>query len=137
MLQDRRIDRKLLLSALWASVIFCYIYADYFGLFSPERLAGMMRGEIPPLGPATDGVMLFVSAMMIVPSLMIFLSVALPAAASRLLNLIFGLVYSAIICATTWGAPAFYLLFALVEVSLTLLAVYCAWTWPRQHSARP
>ena len=50
----------------------------------------MNRGLIPPLGQSTDGVMIFVSAMMAVPSLMIFLSVALPAGPNRVLNIACG-----------------------------------------------
>ena len=100
MLDDVKVHTKIKLAALWASVMFCYIYADYFGLFSPGQLATMNQGQIPPLGRSTDGVMIFVSAMMAVPSLMIFLSVALPAAASRILNIVAGAAYTAIISIT-------------------------------------
>lgn len=130
MLEDLPVNVRVKLSALWASAMFCYIYADYFGLFSAGQLATMNRGIIPPLGQATDGVMIFVSAMMAIPSLMIFLSVALPAAASRWLNLITGLLYSAIIGITMWTS-AHFTFYGLIEIPLTLLVVYYAWTWPR------
>lgn len=134
MLQDNPIDTKLKLAALWASVMFCYIYADYFGLFMPGQLATMNKGEIPPLGTATDGVMLFVSTMMAVPSLMIFLSVRLPARPNRILNGLMGLVYSAIISITMWSGAAFFIFFGVIEISLTLLVIHYAWTWPRRTS---
>ena len=131
MLEDVTVHVRIKLAALWASVMFCYIYADYFGLFSAGQLATMNKGEIPPLGPASDGVMLFVSAMMAVPSLMIFLSVALPARFSRLLNLLFGTLYTIIIGITMWTS-AHFLFFGVIEIGLTLLAVFYAWTWPRK-----
>jgi Family of unknown function (DUF6326) len=134
MLDDQKIDTKIKLAALWASLMFCYIYADFFGLFSPGQLATMNRGLIPPLGPATDGVMIFVSAMMAVPSLMIFLSVALPARPNRLLNAIAGAVYTAIIAITMWTG-ALFVFFGIIEIALTLLAVHYAWTWPRAAPA--
>jgi hypothetical protein len=130
LLDDPKVHTKIKLAALWASVMFCYLYADFFGLFAPGQLATMNRGLIPPLGPATDGVMIFVSAMMAVPSLMVFLSVALPARPNRALNAIAGLVYTAIISITMWTG-ALFIFFGIIEIALTLLAVYYAWTWPR------
>lgn len=135
MLRDTKIDTKLILASLWASVMFCYIYADYFGLFSAGQVATMNRGEIPPLGPATDRVMLFVSTMMIIPSLMIFLSAALPARINRIVNLAAGLLYSAIIAITMWSS-AHFIFYGVVEIILTLLVVYHAWTWPKAPADR-
>jgi len=40
-LQDAEIDVKLKLSALWTSVMFCYLYADYFGLFVPAEMQAL------------------------------------------------------------------------------------------------
>jgi hypothetical protein len=131
MLRDRKIDTKLVLSALWASVMFCYIYADFFGLFAPGQLASINRGEIPPLGRSTEGVMLFVASMMAVPSIMIALSVILPARPNRILNGIVGLLYTAIISFTMWTGQSFFILYGTIEIALTLSVVYFAWTWPK------
>jgi hypothetical protein len=131
MLADYKVHTKLKLAALWASVMFCYIYADYFGLFSPGQLVSMNRGLIPPLGRSTDGVMIFVSAMMAIPSLMIFLSTALPPWPNRLLNILFGAVYSGIISLTMWSG-AHFIFYGVIEIGLTLLVVFYAWTWPRR-----
>jgi hypothetical protein len=121
---------KVTLAALWASVMFCYIYADYFGLFAPGLLAKMNQGLIPPLGPASDAVMVGVSAMMAIPSLMIFLSVALRARANRLLNVVAGALYTAIIAVTMWSG-AHFIFYGVLEIALTLIVVRTAWTWPR------
>lgn len=32
-LEDQKVNVKTKLSALWASVMFCYVYGDYFGLY--------------------------------------------------------------------------------------------------------
>jgi hypothetical protein len=134
MLDDFKVNTKIKLAALWASVMFCYIYADFFGLFSPGQLATMNRGQIPPLGNSTDQVMIFVSAMMAVPSLMIFLSVALPAPLNRVLNILCGMIYTGIIGLTMWSG-AHFIFYGAIEIALTLLAIFYAWTWPRSvHS---
>lgn len=134
MLDDFKVHTKLKLAALWASVMFCYIYADYFGLFSPGQLASMNQGLIPPLGQSTDGVMIFVSVMMAVPSLMIFLSTALPAGPNRILNLVFGAVYTGIIGLTMWSG-AHFIFYGVIEMALTLLVIFYAWNWPRTAPA--
>jgi uncharacterized membrane protein len=64
---------------------------------------------------------------------MICLTLVLPAAASRWLNVGAGLFYAAIMLLILLnGAWAFYMLFAGIEVVLTLLAAWLAWRWPRQ-----
>jgi hypothetical protein len=131
MRDDYKVHTRIKLAALWASVMFCYIYADYFGLFSPGQLASMNKGVIPPLGRSTDGVMIFVSTMMVIPSLMIFLSTVLPPWPNRLLNILFGAVYTAIISLTMWSG-AHFIFYGVIEIALTLLVVFYAWTWPRR-----
>ena len=130
-LEDFRPPVKLKLSALWAAVMFCYVYGDFFGLFVPGRLAKMNQGIIAPLGEATPAVMVGVSAMMAVPSLMVFLTLVLPPVASRWANKVLGAVYTLIMILTLPGAPLFYHFLAAIEMTLTLLIVWLAWRWPR------
>lgn len=132
-LEDPKVNVKTKLSALWASVMFCYVYGDYFGLYGNGKLAEMMEGKIGPLGEATQSVLVGVSAMMAIPSTMVFLSLAMPPALNRWLNLLLGAAYTAIMLMTLRGAPAFYIFMGVIEVLLTLLIVWHAWTWPRRQ----
>lgn len=132
-LEDSRVNVKIKLAALWASVMFCYIYADYFGLYVPGALQSMLQGKMGPLGPTTQGVLLGTSLMMAIPSLMIFLSVALKPVLNRWLNILFGAIYTAIILITMWSW-VFYIVFGVIEVMLTLLVVWYAWRWPRREA---
>jgi hypothetical protein len=125
-------DVRIRIAAAWTSVMFLYIYADYFGLYVPGTLQAMLEGRIPPLGPVTQGILMFTSAMMAIPSLMIFLTLALRPRLSRWLNVIIGLLYTAIILMTMWSWD-FYIFYGVIEVTLTLLVVWYAWTWPRQE----
>jgi hypothetical protein len=133
-LEDFKINVKLKLAALWTSVMFCYIYADYFGLYVPGILHNMLEGKMVPLGPVTQGVLLGTSIMMLIPSIMIFLSVALKPNLNRWLNIIFGVLYTVIILITMWSWM-FYILYGVFEITLTLLIVWYAWKWPRQETA--
>jgi hypothetical protein len=128
-LEDLKINVKIKLSALWASVMFCYIYADYFGLYKPGKLQAILNGEFFGL-PTTQGVLLGASLMLAIPSLMIFLSVALPPVFDRWLNIVAGALYTAIILKTMW-VWAFYIFYGVIELSLTSLVVWYAWRWPK------
>jgi hypothetical protein len=133
-LHDLKIHVKFKLSALWASVMFCYIYGDYFGLFQPGQLQAMLAGKMPPLGATTQAVLVGTSLMMVIPSVMVFLSLALKADLNRWVNIIFGVIYSVIILITMQGSWAFYIFLGVVEVILTALVVWYAWTWPKQEA---
>ena len=130
-LQDIRVPLRIKLAGLWTSLMSCYIYGDYFGLYAPGALKDMIAGNFGPLGPATSGVLLGVSLMMAVPAVMIFGSLALPATLCRWANIVFGLLYTAIMLLTMPGAWAFYIALGIIEVLLTLALVVYAWRWPR------
>lgn len=131
-LDDPKINVKLRLSALWASLMFCYVYGDYFGLYVPGKLSGMLAGRMAPLGAVTPNVLLGTSAMMAVPALMVCLALLLPAAISRWINGLLGLAYAAILLMTMPGAWSFYVFFGVIEIALSLTIVWTAWRWPRR-----
>ncbi|MBP6298821.1 MAG: hypothetical protein KA365_00265 [Arenimonas sp.] len=132
-LQDFKVNVKLKLSALWASLVLCYLYGDYFGLYVPGSLQSMLDGKMGPLGATTQGVLIFTSAMMAIPSLMVALSLLLKPAMSRWMNIVFGLVYTAIILMTMPGAWHFYIFLGIIEATLTLIIVWNAWHWPKAN----
>lgn len=132
-LQDFKVNVKLKLSALWASLVLCYLYGDYFGLYVPGSLQSILDGKMGPLGATTQGVLLFTSVMMAIPSLMVALSLLLKPAMSRWMNIVFGLVYTAIILMTMPGAWHFYIFLGMIEATLTLIIVWNAWHWPKAN----
>jgi cbb3-type cytochrome oxidase subunit 3 len=130
---DVRIPVKMKLSALWAALMFLYIYADIFSLFRPGQMEEMMGGRMGPF-PVTQGSLLTAAILMLVPALMVFLSLALKTRAARWANIILGLVYTAVnignLVGETW---AYYLLFGIVELALTLLIAWYAWQWGKSE----
>src|ERR1051326_7273262 len=104
-LEDMKVPVRLKIAGLWTAVMFCYVYADFFALHEPGRLAHMNAGILAPFGRATDSVMLGVSAMMVIPSVMVFFSLVLSPAISRLVNGMLGAIYALIILLTMIGAP--------------------------------
>lgn len=133
MLNDIKVHVRLKLSALWCSVMFCYIYGDYFELYQPGKLPQMLSGRTA-LGQVTQGALIGMAAVMAIPSLMVFLSLILPAPVSRWLNILFGVVYTVIMVLAIQGSWHFYVFFGLIEIALTLAIVWYAWTWPKQSA---
>lgn len=125
---------QIKISALWASLMSCFIYCDYFGLFEKGAVMKMNEGLMGPLGQATPQVMLGVSTMMAIPSVMIALSVILKSQISRILNIIFPICYVAIMVASSIGSAQFYMFFASIEIFILLGILYFAVKWPKQEA---
>jgi len=133
-LEDFKVNVKIKLAVLWTSVMFCYIYEDYFELYVPKKIERIISGENFLASPMT----LFAGALLlIIPALMIFLSIVLMPKSSRFLNIIFGTLYTALML---WIASnysdkwlAFAVFFAIVESIITSIIVWYAWKWPRQR----
>ncbi len=130
-LKTDEIPTPLKLSAAWAATVLCYIYCDYFALYIPGKIQGMLDGQ-GPFGPVAQLSMVGAAVLLMIPSVMVFLSIVLSATASRVSNLIFGTLYTIIMgliaVSVSWY---FYKLFAIVEVALTATIVWLAWKWPR------
>lgn len=132
-LDDIKVPVRLKLFALWSSVMFCYIYGDYFELYQPGKLQGMIAGRTA-FGAVSQGVLLGLAAVMIIPSLMAFLSLVLPSNVNRWSNVFFGTAYTIIMVLAIQGSWHFYILFGLIEIVLTTLIVWYAWAWPKQST---
>lgn len=118
------------LALMWTSLMFLYIYNDYFMLYMPGEIEGMQAGRIGPLGAATDQVMVGVSIMLAIPALMIALSVLLPRRWSRWLNVGFAVVYTLIEVLTLTSPHLFYRIVVVLEIimSLAILALALRWS---------
>ena len=130
--EDVKIHVRFKLFSLWTSVMFFYIYGDYFKLHQPGILQEMIAGRMA-LGAVSQKALVAMAAVMAIPSLMPFLSLVLPIGVNRWLNIVFGAVYSVIMMLAMRGGWHFYILFALIEVVLTAMIVCCAWTWPESE----
>ena len=136
MLENPKVNIKVKLSSLWASLIALYIYGDYFDLYTPNKVPNLLDGKSMLDSPTR----LFLAALMLaVPSLMIALSVLLKPKLNRVLNLIFGVFLTLVVIlvgSTSISAwHSFYVFYAILEALVTLLIVYLAWNWPKEkHS---
>ena len=123
------------LAAAWASFMFFYIYVDHLHLYKPGVVDDIRAGVVFEFDISQTFV---VTSLMIVgvPALMIVLSMALPARASRTLNLVVASLCVPIAAFNVVGESwvYFYGLEAMVEVTLLACILRWAWTWPRAAS---
>ncbi|MEX1006057.1 MAG: DUF6326 family protein [Acidimicrobiia bacterium] len=130
-LEDRPVPVRTKLSLLWITVMFLYVYVDIFGFYLPGTIEDILVGRVWELD-ITQGWVVGALALMAVPSLMVFLSVALPARAARWANLVIGALYIPVslfnLIDETW---AHFWVGAMLEVALLVLIVRSAWLWPR------
>jgi len=133
-LEDVKINVKMKLSALWAAVMFCYVYGDLLALRQPGQIEEIIAGKTGPLGPTTQVSLLGVAILMAIPGVMVFLSLTLKPKANRWANIILGVFYTVVMLITmTMGPWAYYIFLGIVEVVLTALIVWYAWKWPKQE----
>lgn len=133
-LKDVKVSLKLKLAALWASFMFLYIYVDYFHLFMPGALEDLLAGKVF-LFEITQAFLLAVLAILTIPALMIFLSVALPAKVNRCANIIIAAVFIPFTLFNLAGEAWMHMVFgAVIEVVLLCLIIRYAWKWPRTET---
>ncbi len=133
MLENPKVNIKIKLAALWTSVLFCYIYGDYFELYAPGKIDSLVTGENTLDSPTK---LLIASIVLAIPAIMIALSVILNPKINRILNIIFGIVFTlimmliAINSLTAWYS--FYVFLAVLESLITILIIWYAWKWPKK-----
>lgn len=136
-LGDMKINVKIKLSALWVTLMLFYIYADILGFYSPGVIEKVVSGEIGGF-QISDGVLFIMAIWMAVPSLMVFLSLALKANANRWVNILAAIVSLVVLAATffTGEFTARYAFQAVIEAVLIVMILWQAWRWPEEQNVR-
>ncbi|MFA5313695.1 MAG: DUF6326 family protein [Methanomassiliicoccales archaeon] len=130
-LEELRIPTQLKLSGLWATVMFMYVYVDIIGFFAPGVIEDILVGKTYVF-EITQMFMLSAVVLMTVPALMVFLSMALPAKASRYANIVIGAIYIIMALGLAVGESNLHYIFgSVVEAILLSLIVWIAWKWPK------
>ena len=91
-LHDPPAPARAKLAAAWTSFMFLYIYVDYLALYTPGVIDDILAGVVWEFQISQTLLTVFLAAIA-VPSLMIVLSVILPARANRVINLVVASVY--------------------------------------------
>ncbi|MCA1681751.1 MAG: DUF6326 family protein [Actinobacteria bacterium] len=135
-LDNPQVPVQVKLAAAWTSFMFLYIYVDYFHLYKPGVIDDILAGVVFEFQISQTLLTLFLAAVS-VPSLMIVLSVILPARSNRMINLVVASlnIPFAMFNAVGESWTYFYGLSIGLEVLLLAFILRSAWTWPRTSSA--
>lgn len=124
------------LTALWAAVMFCYIYGDYFALYIPGQAEKLVAGDTLLNSPVR---VFGASVLMALPSFVIVLLVLANASVARWANVTFGIIFTGIMVLIAVSSfpltpnVAAYFYYAVIESIITVLIVWRAWTWPKSN----
>jgi Family of unknown function (DUF6326) len=130
-LEDMKVSLKVKLASLWASFMFIYIYVDYFHLYMPGSLEAILAGKIFIFN-ISYVFLLVAMTFVIIPAIMIFLSVSIPAKVNRWTNIIVATLYIPYMLFNLAGEAWVHMYFAAaVEVVLLCFIIYYSWKWPR------
>ena len=135
MIENPKVNIKIKLASLWASVTFCYLYGDYFELYTPDKVNSLISGDNILSSPTT---LLIASIILAIPSIMVALSIFLKPKINRILNIVFGTIFTimmifiGIMSTNEWYL--FYAFLAFLESLITASIVLYAWKWPKEKT---
>jgi len=133
-LEDPVVNIKFKLASLWTTATFCYLYGDYFELYTPEKVDSLISGENVLNSPTA---LFIASLIMVTPPLMIVFSLMGKPIISKWLNIIFGSIFTLMMAFIAIGSLtpwySFYVFLAIVEASLTATIVWYAFKWPKRE----
>jgi Family of unknown function (DUF6326) len=125
-------DNKTLLSTLWIFVTFNYLYCDLIGMMDSSLLKQYLTGRVE--GLVIDEVfLLYAGILMEIPIAMILLSRLLKDWINAWFNVVAGFIKTTVMILTLFmgNTTQYYLFFAVIEISTTLLIIFTGIKWLR------
>jgi Family of unknown function (DUF6326) len=118
-------DTRIILSALWACLMFTYLLGDVLRIFSGDFKAGMIGGM-----QASQLIYMGVAILLLIPIVMVFLSLTLRYPLIRWLTILAAIILFVFNLIGLPGYPSAYDKF-LIAVSLifNLVTIWYAWKW--------
>ncbi|APA64426.1 DUF6326 family protein [Maribacter sp. 1_2014MBL_MicDiv] len=133
MLANPKVNIKIKLACLWVSATFCYLYGDYFELYTPGKINSLLTGENILDSPTK---LLIASMILATSSVMVALSIILKPKINRVLNIVFGILFTTMMLFIGFNSNtewySFYVFLAFLESIITALIVWYAWQWPKE-----
>ena len=135
MLQNDKVNVKIILAALWIAVMFIYVYADIKTLFQPEIPEQIIAGVIA--GMTINQMFLFAAAvLMSIPPTMIILTLVLKPGVNRWLNIVVSFLHLVLIIITRFVPGKiwyYYIYYQSLEAVIHILIIWFAWRWPSKE----
>jgi len=104
-LEDMKSPVQVKLAALWATLMFVYVYVDILSFYRPGVIDDILAGTVWKL-EITQTWALGALGLMTIPILMVFLSLVLPAQANRMTSIIVASLYVVVSIGNAVVVPA-------------------------------
>jgi Family of unknown function (DUF6326) len=115
--RDHWISPRIKIAALWASMMFIFVCVDLFSLYRGDVRADIEAGKIAVFSIG-QGYLLGVTIYVVLPSLMLFLSLALPPRVTRIANIVVAILYAVTVAGSAVGEWNYFILGSLTEAAL-------------------
>jgi len=133
MLDDRKVNVKVVLALLWVALMFFYIYNDMFSMYQPGHVADLVEGNLEGV-VFTQTLLVGAAGLMALPMFMVILSLTLKARANRWVNIIVGIFHILVLVGTQFvgdgGTWLYWRVYEVLECLFLVLIIWTAWKWP-------
>lgn len=118
---------RIVISSLWATMLFIFAYVDIFALLRADVLEQALAGRVAVFD-VSQTFLALTTLYVVIPSLMIFLTMVLPRGINRAANIVLAGLYILTIAASCVGETWIYFwIGSLLEVALLLEVARRAW----------
>jgi hypothetical protein len=124
------VNRRIILSGTWVSLMLTYLLGDVLRIFSGDFEAGEIGGM-----EVSQGLYLGLAALLVIPIVMVFLSLTLPQKANRWANIIVPVIFFVFNLIGLPTYPSAYDQFLIiVGLVFNVLTIRYAWQWRPQEA---
>jgi hypothetical protein len=119
------VDTRIVLSGLWVAVMLTYLWGDVLRIIAGDVEPGMLMAGMQ----ATQGMLLLIATIMLVPIIMVVLTLTIPYPAIRWVNIIVAII---VVVFNLLGLPykgAYDNFLIVVSFVFNALTVWYAWKW--------
>ena len=138
-LEGLRMPVQAKIAAAWTTFMFLYVYIDILAFYKPGVVDDILVGVVWEFD-ITQTWAITALTLLAIPIFMVVLSMALPARANRVTNLVVASIqvpFAAFNAAGEVGEPwmSFYVLGVALELLVLGFILRSAWTWPRRTAS--
>jgi hypothetical protein len=119
------VDMRIILSGLWVAVMLTYLWGDVLRIMAGDVEPGKLMAGMQ----ATQGMLLLIAIIMLVPIIMVVLTLTIPYPAIRWVNIVVAIL---VVVFNLLGLPykgAYDNFLIVVSFVFNALTVWYAWKW--------
>jgi hypothetical protein len=119
------VDTRIVLSGLWVAVMLTYLWGDVLRIMAGDVEPGKLMAGMQ----ATQGMLLLIAIIMLIPIIMVVLTLTIPYPAIRWVNIIVAIL---VVIFNLLGLPykgAYDNFLIVVSFVFNALTVWYAWKW--------